>query len=314
VRLGRKITRAFMLALIPVGLGLVLGPRAVRRRVAPAPKIRARPVFHSVAQRLPSLPFAPPQSIAPPNAALCPDGMLLIDGQYCPELAFRCLKYLGEGRLRCAEFAQTRRCVGKLQRKKFCIDQYEYPNREAAKPRLAVTWEEAGQLCREQGKRLCASSEWTLACEGPEPLPYPYGFKRDATLCNVDKPYRFPDNDAYANPRTRAQEVARLDQRERSGSRPGCVSPYGVYDLTGNVDEWVVNEKGSRTKPPYVSGLKGGYWGPVRNRCRPITDVHNMWHSGYQIGFRCCTDAPAEVPPRCDPARRQSTGPECPSI
>ena len=36
-----------------------------------------------------------------------------------------------------------------------------------------------------------------------------------------------------------------------------------------------------------------GYWGPVRNRCRPMTTDHNMWHSGYQIGFRCCAGAAA---------------------
>ncbi len=287
--------RVLMLAFVPVGLGLVLWPQAVRRRAARAKMPRARAVLHSVAQRYPSIPFAPPLSVPPPDVSLCPADMVLIDGQYCPEMAFRCLEYLGEGRLRCAEFAKTRRCFGALQKKRFCIDSYEYPNQEGKKPRLAMTWEEAKLLCQAEGKRLCKASEWTLACEGAEPLPYPYGFSRDSRLCNIDRPYRFPNNSAYANPQTRAQEVARLDQREPSGARAGCVSPYGVYDMTGNVDEWVVNEQGSRTKPPYVSGLKGGYWGPVRNRCRPITDVHNMWHSGYQIGLRCCADPPPEV-------------------
>jgi hypothetical protein len=68
------------------------------------------------------------------------------------------------------------------------------------------------------------------------------------------------------------------------------VSPYGVHDLTGNVDEWVVNEEGSFNGPEFDSGLKGGYWGPVRNRCRPMTTDHNHWHRGYQIGFRCCSE------------------------
>jgi hypothetical protein len=60
--------------------------------------------------------------------------------------------------------------------------------------------------------------------------------------------------------------------------------------MTGNVDEWVLNEAGSENGPEYQSGLKGGYWGPVRNRCRPATTDHNRWHHGYQIGFRCCAD------------------------
>jgi formylglycine-generating enzyme required for sulfatase activity len=78
------------------------------------------------------------------------------------------------------------------------------------------------------------------------------------------------------------------------------VSSFGVFDMTGNVDEWVLYEKGSSNHPPYKSGLKGGYWGPVRNRCRPITATHNPWHTGYQIGLRCCRDADvdaSETPP-----------------
>ena len=59
--------------------------------------------------------------------------------------------------------------------------------------------------------------------------------------------------------------------------------------MTGNVDEWVVNESGK----PYKSGLKGGYWGPVRDRCRPMTTAHAEGFEFYQIGFRCCSDTPA---------------------
>jgi hypothetical protein len=83
------------------------------------------------------------------------------------------------------------------------------------------------------------------------------------------------------------------------------VSPYGVYDMTGNVDEWVLNEDGSIMGPEYESGLKGGYWARVRNRCRPMTTDHNRWHSGYQIGYRCCSNAQslratAEPPPAAE--------------
>lgn len=34
--------------------------------------------------------------------------------------------------------------------------------------------------------------------------------------------------------------------------------------------------------------LKGGYWGPVRTRCRPATRAHGPEHAFYQQGFRCC--------------------------
>ena len=66
--------------------------------------------------------------------------------------------------------------------------------------------------------------------------------------------------------------------------------------MTGNVDEWVVNERHFEPvepgkKRPYISGLKGGYWGPIRARCRPATTSHNEWFRFYQVGFRCCSDA-----------------------
>ena len=226
-------------------------------------------------------------------AASCPDGMVEVEGEYCPALAQFCARFVDgkPERDRCAVFRPGSRCYGRTLPMHFCIDRYEYPNRAGATPLVASTWEEAALQCKSGGKRLCRDTEWTLACEGRERTPYPYGNERDATACNIDKPYIVPDNDAYAKPSSRDAEIARVDQREPSGSRDRCVSPYGVHDMTGNVDEWVVNRAGSTTQPPFVSGLKGGYWGPVRNRCRPMTTDHNMWHSGYQIGFRCCKDA-----------------------
>jgi len=222
----------------------------------------------------------------------CPAGMVEIRGDYCPALAQICVRYIDDKpeRDRCAEFRATSRCYGKTVPMRYCIDSFEYPNRAGATPQVAATWDEAAAQCKADGKRLCTDTEWTFACEGQEGRPYPYGSKRDATQCNIDKPYIMPDDEAYANLKTRDAEIARLDQREPSGSRASCVSPFGVHDMTGNVDEWVVNGAGSAAEKPYRSGLKGAYWGPLRNRCRPMTTDHNAWHSGYQIGFRCCAD------------------------
>lgn len=243
----------------------------------------------------PAITSAPP-SLASEVDAACPDGMVLVEGQYCPAVAQRCLDYLNVERDRCAEFAEGSRCIGTPVAMRFCVDQFEYPNIAGVKPDVAVTYLEAEAKCAEQGKRLCTAEEWTLACEGPERLPYPTGLRRDEQACNYDKPYRMPNNDAYANPRTRAAEIERLDQRVASGEMAECVSAYGVHDMTGNVDEWVYNKSGSAHARPYSSGLKGGYWGPVRNRCRPMTIDHNQWHSGYQIGFRCCASGHDQSP------------------
>lgn len=243
------------------------------------------------------------ESVEPPAGDAirntCPSDMVEVKGDYCPAPEQICDEYISEKRDRCVRFRPKVRCIGTPSPKHFCIDKYEYPNEQGKRPTVAVTWDEARDLCANEGKRLCAGEEWTLACEGPEAKPYPFGHTRDAAACNIDKPYILPDNAAYDSPRTRAEEIARVSQSEPSGARPRCVSDYGVYDMTGNVDEWVVNEHGSAQGPEFLSGLKGGYWGPVRNRCRPTTTDHNHWHHGYQIGFRCCKD-PAEVGPTPD--------------
>lgn len=219
----------------------------------------------------------------------CPADMVSVEGEHCQVVEQICEEYISEKKDRCAKYRNQVRCLGKTKPVHVCIDRYEYPNRAGEKPTVAVTFIEATELCAAEGKRLCTADEWTQACEGPEHLPYPYGFVRNDEACNHDKPYRIPNDSAYQNPETRAAEVARLDQSEPSGSRAACVSSYGVFDMTGNVDEWVNNESGSVYGPEYESGLKGGYWGPMRNRCRPMTTDHNRWHHGYQIGFRCCS-------------------------
>jgi formylglycine-generating enzyme len=238
----------------------------------------------------------------------CPDGMLEVEGDWCPEVEQKCLRYIdpeGVFPRRCAEFAPTSKCTGKTSKRHFCIDRFEWPNKAGENPVVMKTWYEAKDACTASGKRLCGDSEWTVACEGQDRLPYPYGYDRNSEACNIDKPH--PDVNEKAlgsnDPKVRDAEAKRLWQGEPSGSRSSCVSPYGVFDMTGNVDEWVVNEEGK----PYKSGLKGGYWGPVRDRCRPMTTIHSEGFSFYQIGFRCCSDVPSSPSQRNLPAA--PTGP-----
>jgi hypothetical protein len=226
----------------------------------------------------------------------CPAGMIEVEGEYCPYVEQLCMHWLDPPnalpKLRCGEFRQTPACRPKTQHEHFCIDRYEWPNRAGAIPPVSMSWLEARASCEAIGKRLCNDDEWTLACEGAEHLPYPYGYARNDKACNIDRRYIFPDPVVYDDLHTRAAEVARLLQVEPSGARESCVSPYGVHDMTGNVDEWVKNETGKCS--PHCSGLKGGYWGPIRARCRPMTTFHGEGYSYYQNGFRCCAD----VPPR----------------
>jgi sulfatase modifying factor 1 len=236
------------------------------------------------------VPVPAPEAL--PSTDACSPDMVEVEGDYCPVVEQKCLRWLDpEAKLRCAEFEKdttTERCITKTQHKHFCIDRYEWPNQAGVLPAYMASFRDAEIACGSIGKRLCDDTEWTLACEGPERQPYPYGsgFERDDQACNIDKPYIWPQPEKIFNPETQDEELARLDQREPSGSRAACVSPYGAHDMVGNVDEWVINA--SQFGRPHLSGLKGGYWGPVRTRCRPMTTAHDESFKYYQIGFRCC--------------------------
>jgi formylglycine-generating enzyme required for sulfatase activity len=243
--------------------------------------------------------------------------MELVAGNYCPLVEQRCVEHHTEwGRAkaqvdrqraagedakttaseRCLRYAAPSKCLSRERRPmRFCIDRYEWPNEKGALPLHLVSWYDAAAACEGAGKRLCSADEFNFACEGEEMLPYTYGYERDASKCNIDKPYIKREK----NPKRYAEcmedeickaEIARLDQREPAGSRPGCVSPFGVHDMNGNVNEWVVRPF---MRAPERSGLKSGWWGPIRARCRPMTTFHKESDYGYEVGFRCCKDAAA---------------------
>lgn len=238
--------------------------------------------------------------IAP--SAGCPDGMIRVKGAYragqgqgSAEVErlqdSACIEWINKDfPARCAAFDPEKiaRGLGEIQTRPVdvCIDRFEYPNVAGQNPIIVVTFREAEALCKSASKRLCTEDEWTFACEGEEARPYPYGFTRDAAACVVDRSWR-PFTEGALFPRDgrlAREELDRLWQGEPSGSRPDCKSPFGVYDLTGNVDEWTRSTRSSGLS----SILKGGYWGPVRARCRPSTRVHNEDFVAYQQGFRCC--------------------------
>ncbi len=271
-------------------------------RVNAAPSTSAASVSAAVASPVVSSPPPPLRSPLedPASSSACPEGMVLVDGGFVPSLGHACTRWISEEKDRCQSYAPRPLTGGKPVRLRFCVDRFEYPNLEGVRPAVMMDWLEAREACELEGKRLCNASEWTLACEGREGSPYPYGSERDPSACNIDRPRPAPEPDfeAFSRPRDISAEVHRLDLRVASGARPRCVSSFGVYDMTGNVDEWTINDAHfaplGRDKEekdrPYVSGLKGGYWGPIRARCRPITSSHNPWFRFYQVGFRCCAD------------------------
>ena len=238
-----------------------------------------------------------PESADAAAGAACPPDMQHVKHDFCPKVERQCLKseYDKANHITlCHRFKPgVTECQAPRQALDFCIDRYEYPNEKGAHPPVMLSFYDASGLCAARGKRLCYESEWTAACEGPDEQPFPYGWERSAAQCNIDNTWVNPSlKKIYSDdPALRDAELARLDQSVPSGSKPGCVNGYGVFDLTGNVDEWVLADQDRPKEKGRFSALKGGAWGHVRNACRPVTTSHEPEFTYYFVSFRCCKDA-----------------------
>ncbi len=244
---------------------------------------------------------------APDAGGACPDGMILVEGSYCPAVAHFCADWVGDdptaaGPLRppkrCRRFKERFVCEGDIAKLHFCIDRLEYPNLHGVLPATRASYRDAQRACAVEGKRLCEVEEWTLACEGPRTLPFPAGRERDPKNCNIDRPLQFVNLDALARPADVSMEVERVDGRRAGGANPGCGSHDGVLDLVGNVAEWVHDRHGMRGAPHSDMILVGGGWEAAPSTCRDREERDDPDHRGLMTGFRCCADARDAATPR----------------
>jgi sulfatase modifying factor 1 len=229
-------------------------------------------------------PASPPSPSTSTAAAGCPQEMILVEGEYCPNVEQTCLEWMEKPgdpyeHFRCARYKKPGECRGKRFHKRFCIDEKERTEPDSDIPRNHMSWTSATQLCKAEGARLCMTSEWQFACEGEELRPYPYGWERDATACNVDVMHGLG-------------KVGRLvDHRTPASAHPGCVSAFGVHDMAGNVDEWATVDG---APPGTREVMKGSWWLPGRHACRSFQGGHGANYGGTESGARCCKDAEVE--------------------
>ena len=210
--------------------------------------------------------------------------MVLVEGMYCPQAKQVCRRWMDAASgpyafYRCAEYEVPSTCLSaERAHERFCIDREEYVKPGDDLPLAHQSWTSASRVCEASGKRLCLESEWQFACEGEEMRPYPYGFSRDSSLCNIDQSH-------LGKP-----QAGLTDLRAPLSAYPGCVSPFGVHDMSGNVEEWTTLDHG---RAPDRSAMKGAWWLPGKNNCRAVTLGHGEIYDGPQVGVRCCKDASA---------------------
>lgn len=289
-----------------VGALLVMpGRRSLDTSAPPPPPAETTEAKPADTPRPRSRPAPPPPPdpgppahvhVDPASPSECGEGMVLVDGVYCPYVGHRCIAYEDEAKDVCATFAPEAICEGALQRRRFCIDTFEYPNVAGARPAVWIGFDDAKRACAIEGKRLCAAEEWELACEGTGMWPYPYGLTRDAAACNDHRSGAIVDDVAPDDPWKRGAEIARTDGRTAAGSQRACASPFGVMDMIGNVEEWVEHANGNENQKPFRTARKGGSWARGKGRCRPIEASEPGWYRASDVGFRCCADAKGNVP------------------
>jgi formylglycine-generating enzyme required for sulfatase activity len=240
-----------------------------------------------LAQLLASSGVAPPPPRVPAPAFSCPSDMVPVEGVHRDQVDRLCLDFRGQ---HCFAFwPEFVAYEGTATPIRACMDRYEWPNTKGALPVVMESYVEAQRSCASVGKRLCTEYEWETACEGPDARPWPYGYRFEKGVCNTDKTYR-PVSEAKLaskNVAVRERETQRAWQGEPVGTHPACVSPFGVEDMTGNVEEWVHT---SRPEWQYESSLKGGYWSKPWAGCRGTNDSHGPQFRFYEVGFRCCKD------------------------
>jgi formylglycine-generating enzyme len=203
-----------------------------------------------------------------------------------------------------------------------CIDQYEYPNIACDYPVTWVKSDQAQDLCKAQGKRLCDAHEWEGACAGALHTPqqdYTFGERRlqQEYLHNESREivwaYGPKKNHALCATGSSKSPKCYTPSWELCGSNtypagafPECVSSLGVYDQHGNAAEHM--------NLPLVAEELGSHGGTGENEMKGSwfifqqSEAHEddcrwralAWHAGrlmakdahfnYHLGFRCCKD------------------------
>ena len=150
-------------------------------------------------------------------------------------------------------------------------------------PVVGISWYEAYAFCQWAGGHLPTEAQWEKAARGTDSTNYwPWGSVWDASKCNSNY-NTVPDTFAYSSP---------------VGLFSAGQSPYGVYDMAGNIWEWVNDwyqgnyysvSPGSNPAGPATGTfrvLRGGGFGHVDYYCRTAARyIANPIGRNVNVGF-----------------------------
>jgi formylglycine-generating enzyme required for sulfatase activity len=149
-------------------------------------------------------------------------------------------------------------------------------------PVNCVSYDGAVEYCDWAGGRLCTEAEWLTACRGEESREFPYGTSFDAAACNV---------------RSNAPATATVSTEGPADTRPvgemkTCEGGLpGVFDMAGNVGEWLADCTGT-----YCKFRGAGYLSndPVAHftGCGGVCSGNQKTLMSNVVGIRCCRTEP----------------------
>ena len=143
------------------------------------------------------------------------------------------------------------------------------------KPVTYVSFEDARAFCEWEGKRLPSQKEWEYAAGNLSGHEYPWGNQFSVKMAN-----------------THESSIGLVEV----GSYPGNVSPHGVYDMSGNVRQWVnedfaADDQAFFAKPGQHKMMKGGSFMDTAEKATIKFSISGDKDTIYgNTGIRCVSD------------------------